>query len=196
VSSAFPPMIFSKFKNAFRNFPVFKRKYQTDFRSYARNFKIGAFESLFAANTAIYLYLLSQSDRRELMRHTLRKYLALSIPNWREHRYYTVITSHFTHVQFMHFGFNMFMLYQTCSLLNAYLGNNHGNRHAYALYALGGLFGSIFAMVDATENPIRQSKIWHMFGASDSVAAIFSFGVALNPRQKFLFFCTCDYFNL
>ena len=61
------------------------------------------------------IFLLGSYAIRDPNRYSLRSFfkrnMVLTLKNWREGRYWTIITSSFTHVNLLHLGVNMFTLY-------------------------------------------------------------------------------------
>lgn len=97
-------------------------------------------------------------------------------------KWYRCITHGFVHADFLHLGFNMFVLYGFGTGLEDYLLGRFG-MIGYAmfsvLYILGILFSSILALRKHKDNPHYNS-----LGASGAVMAVLFAFILINPMSE------------
>ncbi|KAK0308867.1 hypothetical protein LTR01_004747 [Friedmanniomyces endolithicus] len=120
-------------------------------RSYAQGYgptgstrvsAISATYFLIALNTGVFAgWAYAQATKDQRLLRTLRENFTLSWQNWREGRQWTILTSAFSHKNFIHFAFNMLTFSTFGTMLSWVPGI--GAFHVLALSLGSGLAGSI-----------------------------------------------------
>jgi membrane associated rhomboid family serine protease len=95
-------------------------------------------------------------------------------------RPWTVLTHMFTHVQFLHFLFNMMVLFFSGQLFQ----HHFGDRRLPDVYLLGGLSGFLFFFLAYNIFPVFNSVSSVVMGASASVMAVLTASAVKDPKMK------------
>lgn len=170
-------------------------------RAGAHSFPVmSAYWLLFGINAAVFgtwHYSLMSNDRR--LQNNILTNCLVSASAWDSGRYWTVITSAFTHFDLTHFAFNMFTLHTMCQIV-AFVPGLHG-LHILAIALGSAAAGSAgFLMQQKAKipktatmrnwsNAVRSSQYASALGASGAVMGVSAVATCLLPtmRVSFLF---------
>ena len=129
---------------------------------------VSSFIFLITLATSLYALYVDTRVYQQFILHPYRFF--------REHRYYTLITSGLVHAGLLHLALNMFTYYFSAFVLEAIF---LGSARFLILYILGLVISDVPSLIRYRNRPEYRS-----LGASGAVSAvIFSF-IALNPFQK------------
>ncbi|KAK0933143.1 hypothetical protein LTR48_001739 [Friedmanniomyces endolithicus] len=133
-----------------------------------RTSAVSATYFLIALNTGVFAgWAYAQVTKDQRLLRTLRENFTLSWQNWREGRQWTTLTSTFSHMNFVHFAFNMLTFSTFGTMLSWVPGI--GAFHVLALSLGSGLAGSIAWLYQKQmRSESGMGKILGPFGQSGS----------------------------
>lgn len=108
---------------------------------YDPDYNIPAIYVLLAINVIMFILICLSRRKQWVVDHFM-----LTAQNIRKHKYYTMLTSAFTHINVLHIFVNMLAFVSTRHSFE-WLGRS-GNRHIYLLYIAGAIVGSLFLMIE------------------------------------------------
>lgn len=129
---------------------------------------------ILALNTLVYLYF-QVGDEAFLFRHFL-----VSMESLEEGRYYTLLTSEFSHASFLHFFLNMYVLYGFGPLVEITLGARRFLGFYLAAAALASLSHALLSAYLLGEPGLPA------LGASGAISGLLLVFALLFPRQRIL----------
>jgi len=113
---------------------------------------------------------------------TMRRHFLQSAQNLREGRYWTLLTSCFSHQDTFHFLFNSIALYTIAPTVLAALGN----ARFVGFYLASGVISNLFSHY--WHSYARPDPNYSSHGASGAVSAAMAFSTCLEPTATFLLF--------
>jgi len=97
-------------------------------------------------------------------------------------KWYRTFTHAFIHADYMHLGFNMFVLYSFGEILELHFYANYGNR-GYMLYLLLYLTGILFSSVISIQKH-KDNPAYNALGASGAVSAVLFAMILIAPSME------------
>ncbi|THH33711.1 hypothetical protein EUX98_g399 [Antrodiella citrinella] len=110
------------------------------------------------------------------------KHFSQNAQNLREGRYWTLLTSCFSHQGVTHILFNSIAFYSIAPTVIAALGNTR----FLGFYLASGVISNVFS--EYWHSYVRPDPKYASLGASGAVSAVIAFLTCLNPHTTFLLF--------
>jgi len=150
------------------------------------------FYGILGANTAVFAAWYQSNNDRELRRFMYKHFTMSNDAVIRQRRYYTMISSTFSHKSFDHFLFNMIGLYTFGKPL---VLQHLGPMRFLTLYGLGGVISSACQLMLHNKIPYNWPSYhdysWYSrsLGASGAINAIVAYYILLSPSSTiFIYF--------
>jgi membrane associated rhomboid family serine protease len=151
----------------------------------------GMMGNLIAINTAIFLVMIilqlfaTLYVKPEIFEVVEYNFAAPMDPEVFMTKPWTIITSMFTHVGFLHFLFNMIVLYFTGRIFLSFFSH----RRLLLTYLLGGLFAYVIHIGAFYAFPLYQNaEPTYVMGASGAVMAVFFAAAVHRPNMRVMLF--------
>jgi len=132
------------------------------------------------------IYLLFRAGEGAKLGQWLERHFGCSIAGvFTQRRYYTLLTSTFSHRGFFHLAFNMIALTSIAPQVLFVMGD----RNFLCFYLGSGIISSFFGQISLLLGPskLREFKRFiPSYGASGAVIAVFAFSALLNPDSQFI----------
>lgn len=171
-------------------FPFIKQRRKYQFQHYKGNVNGDIVPIIIGANTLVFAGWYFSGRDWKMQKWMKENFTLTQIGVFREMRVHTIVTSFFSHFDFVHFGANMFVLYSFGQSTLPILGR----ARFLMLYMGGGVASSICHLVWPYFVPrtwpanYSQNRFSGGLGASGAINAVVLYNILSYPRQMVYFF--------